>query len=85
MKLKPVFEALKEPLRWFLLSIVAYAVSLLTQNIPGIADFLYEYLQLNIEITTMGLTVILRFLDKYLHEVGKIEDNESLIKGLTRF
>ena len=32
-----------------------------------------------------GILVALRFLDKVLHSVGKRENNELLLKGITRF
>jgi len=32
-----------------------------------------------------GLIALLRFVDKYLHLLGKETENESLTRGLTRF
>jgi len=32
-----------------------------------------------------GFVATLKFLDRYLHEVGKETENELLVKGLTRF
>jgi len=31
------------------------------------------------------LTIVLRVVDKFLHEAGKETDNEQLAKGITRF
>ena len=32
-----------------------------------------------------ALIALLRFVDKYLHNLGKEQENDILIKGLTRF
>lgn len=65
-----IFEAVKEPLRLLLLSVIPFGLSYLKQ-LP------YEWSGL--------LLLLLRLLDKYLHELGKATDNEYLTKGLTRF
>lgn len=36
-------------------------------------------------ILVVAVVAILKLIDKTIHEVGKTLDNESLIKGLTRF
>jgi hypothetical protein len=66
----PVWEAIKEPLRILVLATIPFAISYFTETN-------YEW--------AVFATLLLRFLDKYLHEVGKKEKDESLEKGLTRF
>jgi len=70
MDKKAIWEAVKEPLRLLAMAIV----SLLITHFSGLP---YEW--------AGALTVLLRFIDKLLHEIGKARENESLIKGLTRF
>lgn len=66
----PLWEACKEPLRLLVLAVIPFALAYLTE-LP------YEWAGV--------VTVILRFVDKYLHERGKAEGDEDLVKGLTRF
>lgn len=75
MKLsKPVIEASKEALRVVVLSIIPV---LITQVELGVLD--YKVLSI------VGLLALLRWLDKFLHEVGKTKEDSPLTKGLTRF
>lgn len=75
MKLsKPIIEASKEALRVVLLSIIPVLV---TQLELGKVD--YKVLSI------VGLLALLRWLDKFLHEVGKTKEGSRLTKGLTRF
>lgn len=75
MKLsKPVVEASKEALRVVVLSIIPV---LITQVELGVLD--YKVLSI------VGLLALLKWLDKFLHEVGKTREDSSLTKGLTRF
>ena len=36
-------------------------------------------------LLVVGIIALLRGIDKYLHELGKEEEDENLILGLTRF
>ena len=75
MKLsKPIIEASKEALRVVLLSIIPV---LITQVELGVLD--YKVLSI------VGLLALLKWLDKFLHEVGKTREDSPLTKGLTRF
>jgi hypothetical protein len=75
MKLsKPVIEASKEALRVVVLSIIPV---LITQVELGVLD--YKVLSI------VGLLALLKWLDKFLHEVGKTREDSPLTKGLTRF
>lgn len=75
MKLsKPVIEASKEALRVVVLSIIPV---LITQVELGVLD--YKVLSI------VGLLALLKWLDKFLHEVGKTKEDSPLTKGLTRF
>jgi hypothetical protein len=67
-----LWEAAKEPLRLLILGIVSWA--------------LVEFTPIaNNNSTIAILILILRFVDKYLHEFGKATDNGTLSLGLTRF
>lgn len=75
MKLsKPVIEASKEALRVVVLSIIPV---LITQVELGIVNYKV--------VAVVGLLALLRWLDKFLHEVGKTREDSPLTKGLTRF
>jgi hypothetical protein len=64
------FEAVKEPLRLLVLAVIPFLITFLTE-LPN------EW--------AVGAVVVLRFLDKWMHEVGKAVDSESISKGITRF
>lgn len=70
MNWKAIFEACKEPLR-----ILAIAV------IP----FVLAYFQVIDAQWAVIITALVRILDKILHDVGKVVENENLEKGITRF
>ena len=69
-----LWKAVKEPLRLLVLAVVPF----------GIAYFMGIEAQ-----WAITATVVLRFIDKYLHEVGKEQSTEReespLVKGITRF
>lgn len=71
---KALFEAIKEPLRLLVLAIIPFAITYFTQIDSQWAIY---------------ATLILRFLDKALHEVGKdnstVKDESIFLKGITRF
>lgn len=67
---KVFFEAVKEPLRLLALALIPFVLAYLK-------TISYEWV--------VVLVTLLRFADKYLHELGKEEKNENLVKGLTRF
>jgi hypothetical protein len=66
-----LWEAVKEPLRLLVLGIIAW---LITYVLPGV-DTQWS----------IPLIVLLRFIDKWLHEAGKASDNATLIRGITQF
>ena len=71
---KPLTEAIKELLRVVLLAILPL---LIVMTEEGIYDPRL--------IKVVGLLAALRFLDKWLHEEGKVKGDKNLEKGLTRF
>lgn len=66
-----MWESAKEPLRWFVLMVLAYVVSLLLEVVPGISNFLYEYLGLSMATSTYIITAVLRAADKYVYKLQK--------------
>jgi hypothetical protein len=73
---KILWEALKEPLRLLVLAVIPFAIAYFT-ILP------YEW--------AIAITVLLRFIDKWLHELEKAQpvkkQNEGLLglKGLVGF
>ena len=70
----PIIEAIKQAGRIIAVAIVPLLISQLQTNA--------------IDWRTIGVTgavALLMAIDKYLHLEGKIEKDESLTKGLTRF
>ena len=63
-------EAIKEPLRLLVLAIMPIVL-------VWLGTFNTEW--------AIAIVVILRFIDKLLHEIGKDTDSESLTKGLVGF
>jgi len=78
---KIVWEAIKEALRYGLLGVVSY---LLTGGVDALLGAVSLDPQTKLLIAG-GITAGLRAIDKYLHELGKANNNESLVGGLTRF
>ncbi len=79
-----LWEGLKEGLRLILIGVVSWLLSF------GLLDYLVGTLlgtriPAEVRVQIMGgLIVILKGVDKFLHEVGKVEKNR-LVTGLTRF
>jgi hypothetical protein len=65
-----LFEACKEPLRLLVLAVIPVLIAQI-----GNLDFTWA----------IYATIILRFIDKYLYELGKANKNETLTRGLTQF
>jgi len=65
-----LIEALKEPLRLLVLALI---------------PFLLTYFGAINSQWALVIVVLLRFLDKLLHEIGKLEDNEAMKRGMTQF
>jgi hypothetical protein len=65
-----LWKAVKEPLRLLLFALIPFALAYLKTFPTGWAT---------------ALTLLLRFFDKLLHEIGKETDNKLLVKGLSRF
>jgi hypothetical protein len=93
MEKKPVVEALKEAGRLFLFALAAWVIEYVGLRVTGIAEFLYPWLQevlpafivITPELTITFLTFVIRWLDKYVHVLGKETVNETLAKGISRF
>lgn len=71
---KPLIEAIKEGARVVLIAIIPLVIDSLTSN-------KFEWRSIAV---VAGVTA-LRILDKYLHLEGKLESNDKLVGGLTRF
>ena len=71
---KPIIEALKELARLALIAIVPVLIDSLNQG------------EVNWKVILItGIIAVLRAIDKYLHLEGKLEGNNTLTGGLTRF
>lgn len=69
-----LINALQELARVVLLAIVPVAIT-------GVENGSVDWKVLG----TVALLAVLRFVDKLLHEWGKVNDNKLMIKGLTQF
>jgi len=67
-----LWEAVKEPLRWLIIAIIPVLVNWISGQ-PW-----------NPQLITYGV-IVLRMIDKILHDYGKEAGNELLEGGLTRF
>ena len=65
-----IWEAVKEPLRLLALGLISLTVVYVSGLTQAWAGV---------------LLLVLRGVDKLLHELGKANKNEVLVKGLTRF
>lgn len=70
----PLIEAIKQGLRIIAVAIVPLLISQLTNNTFDLRT-----------IAVTGAVALLMAIDKYLHLEGKLENNDILTKGLTRF
>lgn len=70
MNKNAIWEAVKEPIRLLVLSIIPL--------------ILVYFQTINAQWAAL-IVVALRFVDKYLHELGKENENENLKKGIVRF
>lgn len=74
--MEALFESIKEPLRLLVLAIIPFAIAYFTE-----LDYQWA----------IGATIVLRFIDKWLHEIAIAQpaktQNEGLlgVKGLTGF
>ena len=66
----PLWEATKDPLRLLVLAII---------------PFILVYLEAINAQWAVTITVVLKYIDKILHEVGKETGNKVLTRGLTQF
>lgn len=67
---QPLWEAMKEPLRLLVLAVIPVMITIA-------ADLPKEYAAIAI--------IALRFVDSWLHNIGKITGDERMVTGLTRF
>lgn len=65
-----IWEATKEPLRLLVLAVIPFVIAYFTS-----LDYQWA----------AAATVVLRWVDKILHEYGKEKKSEGLTAGLTRF
>lgn len=70
----PLLEALKEGLRVVVLAIIPIIIA---QVESGMWDMR--------AVLIVGALALLRFADKWLHEIGKEREDGRMIRGLTRF
>jgi len=90
-KLTPLWEAIKEPLRWGLLYVVSWVITQLLEQVNVVPESfdikVWEFIfSIPLRVSFIGgLTIALRFVDKLLHEIGKKTEQLFLAKGLTRF
>jgi len=76
---EPVKKALMEGLRILAIAVVA-GVILVGGAYVAEADLSPEW------VSVWGVVVLLlKAIDKYLHELGKEKESDSLVRGLTRF
>jgi hypothetical protein len=66
-----LWEYLKEPARWVAIAAVAWAIDVVVPTMKP------EYIPY--------VMIVLRFLDKWLYDVGKIVDSKTVKAGLVRF
>lgn len=71
MNWKLLFEYLKEPMRWLLIAIIAWVIDAI---VPVMKPEYVPYVM-----------IVLRFVDKWLHDIGGTIDSDTLKGGLTRF
>ncbi len=82
---KPFVDALIEGLRMIAIATVSFLLSTLVIN-NAVKSVVGTYLPPEIvEAIIAAIFLVLRVVDKYLHLVGKVEDNDALKGGLTRF
>jgi hypothetical protein len=87
----PFWEGVKEAGRWIALFVVSWIITeTINQKdlIPEFANIKVWVFAYTIPARTavvFGLTLLGRFIDKWLHEIGKATDNLKLMGGLTRF
>ena len=65
-----IWEATKEPLRLLVLAVIPFVIAYFSA-----LDYQWAVVA----------TVVLRWLDKVLHEIGKETKSEGLTAGITRF
>lgn len=87
----PFWEGVKESGRWIVLLLVSFFITETLKQaslIPETTTLHLWALAYTIPVRTavvFGLTLLGRFIDKWLHEIGKATDNSKLMGGLTRF
>ena len=69
-----LLEAGKEALRVVLLAVIPVLITSLEKNEVDVRL-----------LAVVGAIAFLRAIDKWLHEWGKINDDDSVAKGITRF
>jgi len=65
-----IWEACKEPARLLVLAILPIAIAYFS-------EMSYQWAAI--------ITVVLRLIDKLMHEIGKVKKQPALISGLTKF
>lgn len=70
-KIAVLWESLKEPLRIIVLAVISWLLTVVVPQIPT------AWIPI--------ITLILKFADEYLHQLGKKTGNDTLVTGITRF
>ena len=87
----PFWEGVKEAGRWLALFLVSWIITETLKQATAIPEtatikiWVFAYLVPVRTAITLGLTLLGRFIDKWLHEIGKATYNLKLMGGLTRF
>lgn len=90
-KAKAVLEGIKEVARWVVLFAVSWVITQTVAQINLVPEFftlkvwVFSYLIPVRLAFNVGLTMLGRFVDKMLYELGKSKGDENMKKGLTRF
>jgi len=66
-----LWESMKEPLRIVIFAFIGWLLVTIVPQLPP-------------EVGAI-VALLLKFIDEYLHQLGKETDNDTLLKGLTRF
>jgi len=87
----PFWEGVKESGRWLALFLVSWMITETLSQATAIPEsvsiqaWVFAYTIPVRTAVVLGLTLLGRFIDKWLHEAGKATNNSKLIGGLTRF
>lgn len=84
-------EGLKEPARWIVLFIAGWIIGETAKQVGNLPEFVTVVIWVfTYKIPVQSLIAFLlalagRAVDKAIHEIGKFTNNQTMIKGITRF